>query len=1190
MALNTTGPYRQHTYIGAYVDDTAANLALLSVSWSASAGLLYWNTTNSELRVFDGAAWQPIVTGAGSSPWTSTGTVVHLVTGTNTVAVGATTMSGTEKFRVLGNVRIDADGSSLGNLILPAPNQPATQGALIGGTTRLLQRYGTTVWVGNSGVLGSAGFYQEESAIVGEDAMIAANAYASGMVAIGYNVAREIDTNGDAVVIGRRALIKSGGGTTGARYSTIIGNYAAGNLGSGASIGQSVIVGRSAAYSSSSITTSQIIGYQAAGGSASTISNSTFIGYQAGYNAGVINYVVAIGSYAGYNLWFDDYAVCIGYAAGRSVSGGRTGFVAIGTEAMGGSATAYNGGTESVAVGAYALRYWYAGTNYNTAVGAYALLNLLTSATSGVIETTAVGYGAGGYAYNASYCVYLGSYAGYTNNASNRLYIGTGVARAANPLIYGEFDNYLVRINGKLALAPLTPITKAPFNLAMRSAAPTAPVADDIYLDDGTNTSSGNPGWRRWTGVGAVWEDISAGGGGTPSPWTSAAGVIYPVTLTDTVAINSTTMSAASDEVLFVKDTDETASTRGIAVELEKNSGTAAKTGWKGVEANIIHTGTNHGGIYTGFVANLDFASAYTLTRWTGLKVETDTGAGSMLTTMYGVYIDEPTGTGGFGTTYGLYIAPLEAGTAEYGIFQESTKAVNYFAGKVGINQSLIGSAMLDVRDDEEDAATWGGRFLLEKDGAGTKAGWVGVEVQADHSAEETGSLYVGFMADINFTPENSTLTTAYGFRTQLEIQESTSVCGTWYGVMVESNPGSGDIDNAYGVYIDSQIGSTLSYGVYQASFADRNYFAGVTGIISTPSGFAYLDVDPHRDVSTVGAFSGVTSDLTKTGFSASNEYRAYNTELTHNTGNGTLGGYKGLNVSTPAGTSAGTTIANIWGVYIEELKSGPAASATAYGIYQAGASDHNYFAGQVGIGAGPAATTKLYVQAMDGDSITRGIWVNFAKTLTTGQNSFTGVRSTMSYTGNQAPAPCSAFSAEYDFSPGGAQTLSALYGYTSLPTTGANATVTSLTGFYSGSDDLDGTVTNWFGFRAGTPSVSGTVSNAYGVYVEDQSASVASNSYGVYIADQDGANLNYGVYQAGTGDSNYFAGNVGINDNTPSYKLDVNGDINVQAGSVFRRAGAAGLSGTYTFGGGSAGDIATMTFSGGILTGVTTV
>lgn len=56
--------------------------------------------------------------------------------------------------------------------------------------------------------------------------------------------------------------------------------------------------------------------------------------------------------------------------------------------------------------------------------------------------------------------------------------------------------------------------TTPPLNIVERSAAPTSPSSGDIYLDDGTNTGSGSPGFRRWTGT--VWEDIGALS--TPNP------------------------------------------------------------------------------------------------------------------------------------------------------------------------------------------------------------------------------------------------------------------------------------------------------------------------------------------------------------------------------------------------------------------------------------------------------------------------------------------------------------------------------------------------------------------------------------------------------------------------------------------------------------------------------------------------
>lgn len=54
----------------------------------------------------------------------------------------------------------------------------------------------------------------------------------------------------------------------------------------------------------------------------------------------------------------------------------------------------------------------------------------------------------------------------------------------------------------------------APMNVVETGTEPSTPLLNDMYVDDGTNTGSGNPGWRRYTGT--VWEDVTAapGGGG----------------------------------------------------------------------------------------------------------------------------------------------------------------------------------------------------------------------------------------------------------------------------------------------------------------------------------------------------------------------------------------------------------------------------------------------------------------------------------------------------------------------------------------------------------------------------------------------------------------------------------------------------------------------------------------------------
>lgn len=55
--------------------------------------------------------------------------------------------------------------------------------------------------------------------------------------------------------------------------------------------------------------------------------------------------------------------------------------------------------------------------------------------------------------------------------------------------------------------------TQPPLNVTERATPPSSPSTGDIYLDDGTNTASTDPGWRRYNG--SSWEDISASAGGS---------------------------------------------------------------------------------------------------------------------------------------------------------------------------------------------------------------------------------------------------------------------------------------------------------------------------------------------------------------------------------------------------------------------------------------------------------------------------------------------------------------------------------------------------------------------------------------------------------------------------------------------------------------------------------------------------
>jgi hypothetical protein len=85
----------------------------------------------------------------------------------------------------------------------------------------------------------------------------------------------------------------------------------------------------------------------------------------------------------------------------------------------------------------------------------------------------------------------------------------------------------------------------------------------------------------------------------------------------------------------------------------------------------------------------------------------------------------------------------------------------------------------------------------------------------------------------------------------------------------------------------------------------------------------------------------------------------------------------------------------------------------------------------------------------------------------------------------------------------------------------------------------------------AGTETTSsGTVQTAYGAIFRVRNGGAANGSsiqtgYGLYLGDVE-ANNGYGIYQLGSDDKNYFAGNVGIGTNAPTEKLHVVGNATV--------------------------------------------
>ena len=152
-----------------------------------------------------------------------------------------------------------------------------------------------------------------------------------------------------------------------------------------------------------------------------------------GYRAGEENRTgfgnVNVGSYAGQFQKDGSYNTFVGYQSGYNSTSSTSAHI------------------NNVYVGAYSGWDSY-NSGYNTLVGTYSGY-LIKSGT----YNTLIGYQAGYNVNNGTYNVAIGAYAGYfSSGTSNKLYIHSSSEAVINPLIYGEFDNRIFRINGKLQI------------------------------------------------------------------------------------------------------------------------------------------------------------------------------------------------------------------------------------------------------------------------------------------------------------------------------------------------------------------------------------------------------------------------------------------------------------------------------------------------------------------------------------------------------------------------------------------------------------------------------------------------------------------------------------------------------------------------------------------------------------------
>ena len=604
-----------------------------------------------------------------------------------------------------------------------------------------------------------------------------------------------------------------------------------------------------------------------------------------------------------------------------------------------------------------------------------------------------------------------------------------------------------------------------------------------------------------------VGTDTVLGTGGS-SPWTTTANVIHPGILTDQVGVGKTT-GAGFSELMFIIDDEETGSGSTLVVELEKNS-TGTRPSWIGVNAIAIHTGTGAGTDYRAVVGNITVSAAATITDAYAFFADGRVNnASAEITNFYGYYVDTPASIGVLDNAYGLYISTLNADSDSFGVYQSDSGDRNYFAGRVGIGVEPGGGSTgdLQIQDNSDTATTYGVEIDLVKTTAAVKTSWVGLRVGQ--------SLASGTVTDSR----------------AIEIR----------------TPTTGTVTTSYGLYINSMdVSSTTSYGVFQTGISDLNFFAGRVGIGTNPisNSKTYIFVDDgdsigeglrvHFQKNAVAGqtiWTGISSRVNYTANSSSTSIRMFDsipvvgtaggvtfTNLTSyhsapETGSadtftkvihfhasiseidGTIVDYYGLKVDDPNPIG---TLTNSYGVYIEAMSGG----TLSYGIYQADAGDKNYFAGRVGVNTSTLSgtlTPYLIVDDSEDSAARTGIEVNVTKDGAGANKQHHGFRSTMSHTG----------AANADLYVGHR---------TDFTLNASGRTVNDAYGFLTSCNVSSGTLVDYYGFYASTNGSVGTITNAYGLY----------------IGGMNGDTSSWGVYQTATGDKNYFAGQVGFGTSTP--------------------------------------------------------
>ncbi|TDP61760.1 beta strand repeat-containing protein [Flavobacterium dankookense] len=431
-----------------------------------TSGFYYWN----------GTIWVRLATGVTTNDWTTTG---------NAGLSGTTNFMGTTddvdvSFRRnnIASGKIQSTNTSLGvgalNIATTGTNNAAFGTSSLGANTTGSSNVaiGTSALTANSTASNNtavgasalaANTTGQNNTAIGQRALVT-NILGGSNTAIGTN-ALAVNTASDNTAVGFSALTANTIGTK----NTALGTQASSSITSGTSntaVGYQAQTSNTAGSSNVAIgeralgrnsgSSNTVVGFEAMWGTTSTSSNSTAIGWHALFsNSGNNNTAIGYDALQGNTNALGNTAV--GSSTLRINTGANN--TAMGTLA----GDEHGSGANNTYVGFEAGRYNTGAANNNAFFGHQAGLRTTGSFNTAIGSNSLLVFGASAnnvaVGYNAlrnntgTGNVALGYQAGLNETTSNKLYIENSNANADAALIYGEFDNNIVRINGTLQIS-----------------------------------------------------------------------------------------------------------------------------------------------------------------------------------------------------------------------------------------------------------------------------------------------------------------------------------------------------------------------------------------------------------------------------------------------------------------------------------------------------------------------------------------------------------------------------------------------------------------------------------------------------------------------------------------------------------------------------------------------------------------